>query len=105
MGSADFETICITVADYHSDHKHLRTHMLCALLKELLYKIVGEFAIGIDSRLVPLVDNRRTLARLRRMTFNNYDERHLAAERLRADAQRLENVFRSLFSGGDYPVV
>lgn len=51
MGSADLETICITVADYHSDHKHLRTHMLCALLKEVLYKIVGEFAIGIDSRL------------------------------------------------------
>lgn len=49
-GSSAVETICMTVADYYNDHKHLRPHIRCALLMEIQYKIVGEYMIGIDSR-------------------------------------------------------
>uniref|UniRef100_A0A915EHY8 Exocyst complex component 3 n=1 Tax=Ditylenchus dipsaci TaxID=166011 RepID=A0A915EHY8_9BILA len=66
MGSADLETICVTTADYHSDYKRLRPHIEYMLIKEILYKVVSEYVIAID---------------LRRLTFTNYDERHLAAER------------------------
>lgn len=50
LGSNDLETICITIADYYNDYRHLRTHIRMALLKELLYKVVGEYIVAIDSR-------------------------------------------------------
>ncbi|CAK5075146.1 unnamed protein product [Meloidogyne enterolobii] len=63
MGSNDLETICITIADYFNDYKHLRGHIRSMLMRELLFKLVAEFMIGID---------------VRRLTFNKYEERHLA---------------------------
>jgi exocyst complex component 3 len=50
LGSTDLETVCITVADYYNDYSHLRMHIRFALLKELMFKIVAEFLIGIESR-------------------------------------------------------
>jgi len=87
MGSADLETVCITVADYYSDYKHLRPHIQYTLIKEVLYRVVGEFITGIDSR---------------RLTFSSYDERHLAAERLKADGNRIETLFKRFFEHTDY---
>ncbi|KAI1720371.1 exocyst complex component sec6 domain-containing protein [Ditylenchus destructor] len=87
MGSTDLETICITVADYYNDYKHLRSHIQYALLKEIVFKVVAEYIIGIDSR---------------RISFANYEERHLAAERLRADADRVEQLFKGFFEHNDY---
>lgn len=40
----------------------------------------------------------------RRITFSNYDERHLAAERMRADAERIEKLFKPLFNDA-HPVI
>lgn len=50
IGTADLETICVTVSDYFDDYKHLRPHIFYNLMKEILYKVVAEFIIGIDSR-------------------------------------------------------
>ena len=50
MGSNDLETICITIADYFNDYKHLRGHIRSMLMRELLFKLVAEFMIGIDVR-------------------------------------------------------
>jgi hypothetical protein len=38
------------------------------------------------------------------MTFSKYEERHLAAERIKTDAQRIETTFKPLFDNGDYAV-
>jgi hypothetical protein len=50
MGSSDLDTICVTIHDYHSDYKHIRPHIQFTVLKEIMYKVVGEFIIAIDSR-------------------------------------------------------
>jgi hypothetical protein len=52
MGSADLETVCITITDYYNDYRHLRVHIRYALMKDLLFKVVAEFLIGIETRLV-----------------------------------------------------
>lgn len=41
---------------------------------------------------------------LRRLSFINYDERHLAAKRLRADSSRIEELFQGFFSQSEFPV-
>uniref|UniRef100_A0A914BVA9 Exocyst complex component 3 n=1 Tax=Acrobeloides nanus TaxID=290746 RepID=A0A914BVA9_9BILA len=87
IGSYDLETICITIADYHNDYRHLRPHIRIALLKDLLYKVVGEFLIAIDNR---------------RLTFSKYEERHLAAERIRQDARRISQLFESFIDNSKY---
>jgi hypothetical protein len=89
LGSTDLETICITVADYFNDYKHLRVHIRYALMKELMFKVVAEFLIGID---------------VRRLSFNKYEERHLAVERMKTDAKRVEQLFGKFFDESDYPV-
>lgn len=51
MGSTDLDTIFITITDYYlNDYKHLRAPIRYSLIKEILYKIVGEFIIGVESR-------------------------------------------------------
>uniref|UniRef100_A0A914CXN7 Exocyst complex component 3 n=1 Tax=Acrobeloides nanus TaxID=290746 RepID=A0A914CXN7_9BILA len=89
IGSNDLETICITIADYHNDYRHLRPHIRIALLKELLYKVVGEFVIAIDNR---------------RLTYSKYEERHLAAERIKQDSHRIAQMFDSFIDNSEYQV-
>nr|CAD2169047.1 unnamed protein product [Meloidogyne enterolobii] len=87
MGSNDLETICITIADYFNDYKHLRGHIRSMLMRELLFKLVAEFMIGID---------------VRRLTFNKYEERHLAVERLKTDAKRIQQLFSKFFDDPEF---
>lgn len=85
-GSSALETVCMTVADYYSDHKHLRPHIRCALLMEIQYKIIGEYMIGIDNR---------------RLSFANYDDRHGASELLKSDGERIAQLFSKLLNDVD----
>uniref|UniRef100_A0A914Z9C5 Exocyst complex component Sec6 n=1 Tax=Panagrolaimus superbus TaxID=310955 RepID=A0A914Z9C5_9BILA len=78
MGSEDRDTICITIMDYFDDYQHLRPHIRFVLLEELLFKVVGEYIVAINDR---------------RLTYSNYDERHLCAERLREDSEKIEELF------------
>jgi hypothetical protein len=55
LGSSDLGTICATINDYHSDYKHLRPHIRFVLLSDILYKVVSEFLIAIESRFVKLL--------------------------------------------------
>lgn len=101
MGSSDLETICLSnltliynpfpaITDYHdNDYRHLRPHIRIALLKELLYKVVGEFIIAIDNR---------------RLTYTKYEERQLAAERIKQDAKRMNQSFESFIDESEYQV-
>uniref|UniRef100_A0A915P623 PPIase cyclophilin-type domain-containing protein n=2 Tax=Meloidogyne TaxID=189290 RepID=A0A915P623_9BILA len=90
MGSNDLETICITIADYFNDYKHLRGHIRSMLMRELLFKLVAEFMIGID---------------VRRLTFNKYEERHLAVERLKTDAKRIQQLFSKFFDDPEFQAI
>jgi len=74
MGSADLESMTMTVEDYYNDYRHLRTHIQQELMTEIYYKLVVEYVVGIDSS---------------RLRFANFDERHLAAERLKHDLRLL----------------
>uniref|UniRef100_A0A1I8EWE1 Uncharacterized protein n=1 Tax=Wuchereria bancrofti TaxID=6293 RepID=A0A1I8EWE1_WUCBA len=85
-GSSALETVCMTVADYYSDHKHLRPHIRCALLMEIQYKIIGEYMIGIDNR---------------RLSLANYDDRHGASELLKSDGERIAQLFSKLLNDVD----
>ncbi|OZC07540.1 exocyst complex component 3 family protein [Onchocerca flexuosa] len=85
-GSSALETICITIADYYSDHKHLRPHIRCALLMEIQYKIIGEYMIGIDSR---------------RLSLTNYDDRCGASKLLKYDGERIAKLFSKLLNDVD----
>ncbi|KAL3116152.1 hypothetical protein niasHT_002276 [Heterodera trifolii] len=89
LGSADLDTICITIADYYRDYRHLRFGTRYTLLNELLFKLIAEFIIGLETR---------------RLTFSKYEERHLAAERIKADAKRVEQQFAAFFDEPDYPM-
>uniref|UniRef100_A0A914I8A8 Exocyst complex component 3 n=1 Tax=Globodera rostochiensis TaxID=31243 RepID=A0A914I8A8_GLORO len=89
LGSADLDTICITLADYYRDYRHLRVGTRFTLLNELLFKLISEFIIGLETR---------------RLTFSKYEERHLAAERIKADAKRVEQQFATFFEDPDYPM-
>ncbi|KAI6204996.1 Proable exocyst complex component Sec6 [Aphelenchoides besseyi] len=80
--------ICETVTDYNRDYCHLRTQIQFTVLKEVMYKIVAEYLIAIDSR---------------RLTYNNYKERQLAGERLKEEAERIERTFNSISEKIDYP--
>lgn len=51
MGTtADLETVCVTVGDYSTDYEHLRPHIRFSLLREILYKVVAEYLIAMESR-------------------------------------------------------
>ncbi|KAI6209857.1 Proable exocyst complex component Sec6 [Aphelenchoides besseyi] len=80
--------ICETVTDYNRDYCHLRPQIQFTVLKEVMYKIVAEYLIAIDSR---------------RLTYNNYKERQLAGERLKEEAERIERTFNSISEKIDYP--
>ncbi|KAM3721023.1 Exocyst complex component [Dirofilaria immitis] len=85
-GSSALETICMTIADYYSDHRHLRPHIRCALLMEIQYKIIGEYMIGIDNR---------------RLSLANYDDRYGASKLLKRDGERIAQLFSKLLDGVD----
>lgn len=36
------------ITDYHNDYIHLRSNIRYLLLKEILYKVIGEYLIAID---------------------------------------------------------
>uniref|UniRef100_A0A914P336 Exocyst complex component Sec6 n=1 Tax=Panagrolaimus davidi TaxID=227884 RepID=A0A914P336_9BILA len=74
MGSEGRDTICITLIDYFDNYQHLRPHIRIVLLEELLSKVLGEYIVAINDR---------------RLTYSNYDERHLSAERLREDTANI----------------
>lgn len=42
----------MTLMDYNVDHTHLRPHIRCALLMEMQYRILGEYMIAVDNRLI-----------------------------------------------------
>nr|CDJ80555.1 Exocyst complex component Sec6 domain containing protein [Haemonchus contortus] len=86
VGCSAPETICMTVQDYYADHRHLRPATRCALLMDLQFRIVGEYLKAIDSR---------------RLTFATYEERAAAGSRMKADAQRLEALFKQLIDTDD----
>ncbi|VDN02573.1 unnamed protein product [Thelazia callipaeda] len=86
IGSSALETICMTVADYYNDHKHLRPHIRCALLMEIQYKIVGEYIIGIDNR---------------RLSLANYDDRYKASKLLKRNGERVSLLFSKLLDDVD----
>lgn len=43
-------TICETVSDYNTDYSHLRPQIQFTVLKEVMYKVVCEYLIAIDSK-------------------------------------------------------
>uniref|UniRef100_A0A914WGJ5 Exocyst complex component Sec6 n=1 Tax=Plectus sambesii TaxID=2011161 RepID=A0A914WGJ5_9BILA len=83
-GGGALETICATIADYHMDYKHLRPHIMCVLLMDLQYKVLGEYLKAIENR---------------RITFANFDERNAAADRLKQEARRMESLFKTMTQG------
>ncbi|MCP9260184.1 Exocyst complex component 3 [Dirofilaria immitis] len=89
-GSSALETICMTIADYYSDHRHLRPHIRCALLMEIQYKIIGEYMIGIDNR---------------RLSLANYDDRYGASKLLKRDGERIAQLFQNFWMFTDLTVI
>ena len=82
-GTEDRDVICMTILDYNCDYSHLRPHIRLTLVEELLYKVVGEYIIAIDSR---------------RLTYGTYAQRQMAAARLREDADHYKELFRGLLN-------
>lgn len=78
----------MTVEDYYSEYLHLRPHIRLALIKEIVYKLIGEYLVAIDSR---------------RLTFSTYQDRQMAAARMREDSESLEMFFKQL-GGLDFDV-
>lgn len=102
MGSSDLPTIIITITDFDLDYKHLRPHIRFSLLNEILYKVVSEYLIAMESKYLFTLTNDNYF---RRMSFKDHRERHLAAERIKSDALEIEKLFESLNDGSDYPVI
>lgn len=50
QGTSDLDTICVTIKDYNVDYEHLRPHIRFSLLNQILYRVVGEYLIALDSR-------------------------------------------------------
>uniref|UniRef100_A0A7E4UXX1 Exocyst complex component Sec6 n=1 Tax=Panagrellus redivivus TaxID=6233 RepID=A0A7E4UXX1_PANRE len=90
MGSDDRDTICITIADYFEDYCHIRPHLRVTLIEELMYKVVGEYIIAINER---------------RLTYSTYNERHLAAERLKEDSGKIEELFAEFLNRQGTPMM
>jgi len=88
LDNSDMKTVCATINDYHMDYSYLRPQIRFTVLKGILYRVVGEFIIAINSR---------------RLIFSSYMERHLAAERLKADALEIERLFDALKIEKDCP--
>ncbi|CAI5442024.1 unnamed protein product [Caenorhabditis angaria] len=86
VGSAALETICMTISDYHHDHKHLRPVTRCALLMDLQFRIVSEYLKAIEQR---------------RLTFASYDERSSAGKRMKNDVGRMENMLAEFSNNPD----
>uniref|UniRef100_A0A0N5AZF8 Exocyst complex component Sec6 n=1 Tax=Syphacia muris TaxID=451379 RepID=A0A0N5AZF8_9BILA len=89
-GSSAVETICMTIADYYMDYKHLRSHICCALMVEIQYRVIGEFIIAIDNR---------------RISFSSYEERSEAARLLNVNAEQIERVFSRLLDQNEVSFV
>ncbi|KAK0428448.1 hypothetical protein QR680_010811 [Steinernema hermaphroditum] len=79
-------TIVLTVKDYYEDHQHLRPQVRSLLLMDMQYKVVGEYLIAIDAR---------------RLIYQNYDERAKAANRLKQDAQEIDQLMQDLQKRAD----
>ncbi|KAI6224334.1 Proable exocyst complex component Sec6 [Aphelenchoides fujianensis] len=89
MGKEDpLGTICETVSDYNTDYSHLRPQIQFTVLKEVMYKVVCEYLIAIDSK---------------RLTYASWKERQLAASRLKDEAERIDRTFSSMSSKFEYP--
>lgn len=54
-GSSDLGTICLTVQDYYNDYIHLRPHIRLTLIREIAFKLIGEYVRAIGNRWVLVV--------------------------------------------------
>uniref|UniRef100_A0A1I7SVH6 Exocyst complex component Sec6 n=1 Tax=Bursaphelenchus xylophilus TaxID=6326 RepID=A0A1I7SVH6_BURXY len=80
-GSTDLGTIRLTIQDYYTDYVHLRVHIRLSLIKEIAYKLIGEYLIAIEAR---------------RLTFSTYEDRAQAAEQLKYDSKSIGDMLHSL---------
>ncbi|CAD5213132.1 unnamed protein product [Bursaphelenchus okinawaensis] len=80
-GSTDLGTITCTIQDYYNDYRHLRTHIRLTLIKEIAYKILGEYLMAIESR---------------RLTFSTYEDRSRASDQLKMDSRMIEDFLHKL---------
>ena len=97
------DTVCETIRDYCTDYERLRPHIRFLVLNEIHYKVVGEYIIAMDSRFLSTLVLIRFFI-FRRLTYSNYRERQLAAERIKTETLRIERLFEALSSNTDYPV-
>uniref|UniRef100_A0A9J2PTR4 Exocyst complex component Sec6 n=1 Tax=Ascaris lumbricoides TaxID=6252 RepID=A0A9J2PTR4_ASCLU len=76
------DTICVTILDYYSDHKHLRSRLQVDLLTSVETRLIAEYISSIVNR---------------ELTCSNYEKRCLIAESLRRDANRINKTFQSIY--------
>ncbi|CAB3411296.1 unnamed protein product [Caenorhabditis bovis] len=83
MGCASLETICMTITDYHNDHRHLRPVTRSVLLMDLQFRIVSEYLKAIEQR---------------RLVLTCYEDRLAAGKRMKDDVTKINAMFAEFTS-------
>ncbi|KHN84315.1 Exocyst complex component 3 [Toxocara canis] len=76
------DTICMTILDYYSDHKHLRPCLRIELMMCIEFKLIAEYLISIASRVI---------------TCSNYEKRCAIAKALKRDVLCINRTFQPIF--------